>query len=128
MTGLLQILGSPEILLAVGMLAGLAAAYGRELTSRRRPGWRWWLSRLLLLPAAAIVSVAIDSSLSLSGELRMLLAMLTILRGYDGLALLEKQYMHHLLRVFSGACRQPSAEDGALGLVRTRSAKIESQP
>jgi hypothetical protein len=81
---------TPDVMLAGGMLAGLAAAYGRELSLRRRPRQRWWLSRLLLLPAAAITAVTVDNVMSLSAEARMLLAMLTILRGYDGLALLQR--------------------------------------
>lgn len=81
---------TPDVMLAGGMLAGLAAAYGRELGLRRRPRRRWWLSRLLLLPAAAITAVTVDNVMSLSAEARMLLAMLTILRGYDGLALLQR--------------------------------------
>ena len=105
MTSLRQIVVTPEILITGGLLAGLAAAYGRELTLRPRPGWRWRLSRLLLLPAAAIISVAIDTGLSLSGELGMLLPMLTVLRGYDGLAMVEKQCRPHLPSVLPGACR-----------------------
>lgn len=69
----------------IGMLAGLLAAYGRELSMRRRPGWRWWLSRILVLPAAAIASVAIEGSLGLSAEARTLIVMLAVFRGYDGL-------------------------------------------
>jgi len=104
-TNLYPIVVTPEILMTLGLLAGLAAGYGRELNLRRRPGWRWWLSRLLLLPAAAIISVAIDTGLSLSGELGMLLPMLTVLRGYDGLAMVEKQCRPHLPSVLPGACR-----------------------
>ena len=91
MTSLPQIVATPEILMTGGLLAGLAAAYGRELTLRRRPGWRWWLSQILLLPAAAIISLVVDDGFSLSGEVRMLVAMLTVVRGYDGLASSRKQ-------------------------------------
>jgi len=70
----------------VGLLAGLLAAYGRELSQRRRPRWRWWLSRILLLPAAVIASAAVDKSMGLTPEAKTLMAMLAVLRGYDGLS------------------------------------------
>jgi len=70
----------------VGLLSGLLAAYGRELSKRRRPRWRWWLSRILLLPAAVIASAAVDKSLGLTPEAKTLIIMLSVLRGYDGLS------------------------------------------
>jgi hypothetical protein len=66
------------------------------------------------LPASAITSAAVGDVISLSGEARMLLAMLTILRGYDGLALLEKQRMLQLPRILTGSCQKPPARDGTV--------------
>jgi len=86
MTILSHVLTSFEPTMPVGMLAGLLAAYGRELSNRRRPRWRWWFARILLLPAAAITSVAVDGSLGLSSEARALMVMLMVFRGYDGMA------------------------------------------
>lgn len=97
----------PEARLAVALLSGLAAAYGRELARGKRPSWRWWCSRLLLLPAAVIISSAAKDALSLSDDARTFLAMMTTLRGYRGLALPKKHIVLPSLRLFTTRRAQP---------------------
>jgi hypothetical protein len=67
------------------------------------------------LPAAAIIAVTVDNVMSLSAEARMLLAMLTILRGYDGLAILEKYHRPQLPRMLTGSCQKPLPLTGTTG-------------
>jgi hypothetical protein len=98
---------APGISLAIGLLAGLAAAYGRELKRGRRPGWRWWISMLLLLPAAAITSEALTDAFALTLKVSTLLAMLTILRGYDGLTLIQKRCLLPVSHPIVGSRLQP---------------------
>ena len=109
MSGSTHLVIAPEIMLAGALLAGLAAAYGRELHLGRSPGWRWWFSMLLLLPSATISSEVVSDALSLTGKVRILVTVLTILRGYDGLTILEKHWQLtwvRLPRSFSRGSRE----------------------
>jgi len=102
MNGLMRLVVAPEIMLTGALLAGLAAAFGRELHLGRRPRWRWWLSTLLLLPAAAIAGEALRDALALTTKVGTLLTMMIVMKGYDGLVLIEKHWQPSGSRLLAG--------------------------
>ena len=99
----------PAVVIAAALVAGLAAAYGRELQLEKRPGLRWWASRVLLMPFLVIGSIAISQALLLSQSMTALCAAMLALGGYDGLRLLEQQWRARFLlaRSEQGSVRQP---------------------
>ena len=85
-----------HLAVAVSLLAGLAAAFGRELQGGRIPTLRWWCARLLLLPILAIGVLAAAELFELSGTKTALTAAMLALGGYDALRLLERQWRRQL--------------------------------
>lgn len=88
---------APEFVLVAALLAGLATSYGRELHEGRRPGGRWWLSNLLLLPTVGITSKAADDLYPLSSSLSAFLTVMLVLTGYQGLRSLQKRWCAQIL-------------------------------
>jgi len=78
------------------LIAGLAAAYGRELEGGRSPDRGWWLRRLLILPMLAIAAAAAIDLLSLSPTVAAFSAAMLSLGGYDVLRLLEARWLQRL--------------------------------
>ena len=99
----------PSVVIGAALIAGLAAAYGRELQLEKRPSLRWWSSRVLLMPCLVIGSIAITQALLLSESRTARCAGMLALGGYDGLRLLEQQWRARFLlaRSEQGSVRQP---------------------
>lgn len=90
---------APEVVLLAALAAGLATSYGRELHGGRRPGWRWWLSMLLLLPTVAIMSQAAALILQIDARVNALLTVMLVLSGYKGLEALVRGWTAQTLRI-----------------------------
>ncbi len=87
----IEVLSTHGIIL-LAMLAGLAASYGRELDARRKPGRRWWVRRLLVLPLLAITAAAASETFALSRTLSAFTAAMLSLGSYDVLRLIEARW------------------------------------
>ncbi len=88
--------GMIYFVIIASMLAGLAAAYGRELEGGRSPDRGWWLRRLLILPMLAISAAAVIDLLDLSPTIAAFSAAMLSLGGYDVLRLLEARWLQRL--------------------------------
>ncbi|WP_114952229.1 hypothetical protein [Sphingosinicella terrae] len=82
--------------IALALLAGLAASYGRELEASRTPDRRWWIRRLLIMPLLAIAATALTELLGLSTSLAAFSAAMLSLGGYDALYLVERRWRRAL--------------------------------
>ncbi|HEX8214784.1 MAG TPA: hypothetical protein VF582_04850 [Allosphingosinicella sp.] len=76
------------------LLAGLAAAYGREREALRDPGRRWWINRLLILPVLGITSAAAAETLSLSLAMAAFATAMLTMGGYEALRWIEAGIRH----------------------------------
>lgn len=89
-------LAEPWVQLAVivlGLWAGVAGAYGRELHSQRKPSLDWWISRILILPILGIAASAAVEQFKLSRQQSALLAAMLALSGYEALRLLQSSWL-----------------------------------
>lgn len=95
-------------IIGLALIAGLAAAYGRELQAGRSPARSWWVARLLLLPLLAIGATAASETFALSRSATAFTAAMLSLGGYDCLRLLEAHWRARILAVAQG---QPLGEE-----------------
>ncbi|WP_300972943.1 hypothetical protein [Sphingomonas sp. LHG3406-1] len=102
-------------LLAFALVAGLAAAYGRELNARRVPGRAWWAARLLLLPLLAIAVATASEAFLLAKSTTAFTAAMLSLGGYDCLRLVEAQWKKRHFGE-TGSRRRGSAGGGKVRL------------
>lgn len=98
----------PHLVILVSLVAGLAAAYGRELEGGRSPDRGWWLRRLLILPMLAIAAAAATDLLDLNPTVSGFSAAMLSLGGYDVLRLLEARWLARLALLDDAAA--PPAE------------------
>ena len=88
--------GALYLLIALALVAGLAASYGRELEAERQPDRGWWLRRLLILPLLAIAATAATDLFDLQPSVAAFSAAMMSLGGYDVLRLLETRWRQRL--------------------------------
>ena len=103
MSNILDLTLAPRVVAVAALVAGLAAAYGRELNAGGQPGWRWWLCRLLLLPCVAIAAITAEEVLSLSTNVTAFTITMLVLGGYDALRFVEQQWRLRVLRLPSAS-------------------------
>lgn len=78
------------IVLAIG--AGMAASYGRELESDRKPDRHWWIRRLLILPLLAIAATEATRLFGLTKSGAAFTAAMLSLGGYDALRWIDARW------------------------------------
>ena len=83
--------------ISASLMAGLAAAYGRELQARRQVDRSWWIARALLLPMLAICALSASAILQLSQTMTASASAMLALGGYDGLRLIEARWQARVL-------------------------------
>lgn len=91
--------GMIHFVILASLIAGMAAAYGRELEGGRSPDRGWWLRRLLILPMLAIAAAAVTDLLDLGPTIAAFSAAMLSLGGYDMLRLLEARWLARLALV-----------------------------
>ncbi len=84
--------GTTCVAIAAALAAGIAASYGRELESNRRPDRQWWIRRLLLTPLLAIAATAATELFHLSKSAAAFTAAMLSIGGYDVLKLVEARW------------------------------------
>jgi hypothetical protein len=84
--------GTTCLAIAAALAAGIAASYGRELESNRRPDRQWWIRRLLLTPLLVIAATAATELFSLSKSAAAFTAAMLSIGGYDVLKLVEARW------------------------------------
>lgn len=81
---------------ALGMMIGLAAAFGRERHEGRKPDRNWLANRLLLMPFLAGCSIVIVRTAGLSSEAALFVAQMLSLLAYDGLRVMRTRALAKL--------------------------------
>jgi hypothetical protein len=88
--------GAIYIVIAVSLLAGLAAAYGRELEAKRKPDRAWWVRRLLIFPVLAIIASAATDLFKLSPTIAAFSTAMLSIGGYDVICLIERRWLRRV--------------------------------
>ncbi len=90
----------PEIeywlMLGVGALCGLVAAYARELHDDGHPDRRWWLLRLAIAPLLMVAAAAADDRLSMSDHVALFVSGALTLLGFDALRVISSETRRRL--------------------------------
>jgi hypothetical protein len=94
-TGLLAA-GATYAVIGAALAAGIAASYGRELESNRRPNPEWWIRRLLITPLLVIAATAATELFGLTRSGAAFTAAMLSIGGYDVIKLIETRWLRRV--------------------------------
>lgn len=95
--------GASYLMIALALVAGLAASYGRELEAQRSPDRSWWIRRLLIMPVLAITATAATDVFELQPSVAAFSAAMLSLGSYDVLRLIEAKWRSRVEALASSA-------------------------
>lgn len=88
--------GATYLVIAAALAAGIAASYGRELESNRRPDGQWWVRRLLITPLLVIAATAATELFGLTKSGAAFTAAMLSIGGYDVIKLIEARWLRRV--------------------------------
>jgi hypothetical protein len=88
--------GTSYAVIGAALAAGIAASYGRELESSRRPNREWWIRRLLITPLLVIAATGATELFGLTKTGAAFTAAMLSIGGYDVIKLIEARWLRRV--------------------------------